>query len=177
MDTFSNSLRAKTARSKIQLPFKSSDPFQPCWGSETRGACLLSHPQPAQAPTDQIQVWLMSVVSAFTLHVCLRWNCWPNPTAVVICLCMCGRGGTEVREMKMTRPYLIVVSIRGLGQDVCLSVYLSICPSVLLLSWRHVSCQRVETFWLQSAIKRLIWSCRSSRFTEGISLDHDSIII
>lgn len=57
----------------------------------------------------------------------------------------------EVREMKMTRPYLIVVSICGLRQDVCLSVYLSLRPSVLLRPWRHVSCHWVETPCLQSA--------------------------
>ncbi len=54
--------------------------------------------------------------------------------------------------MKMTRPDLIVVSICGPRQDVCLNVYLSICPSVSLLSWRHVLCRWVETLWLQSAI-------------------------
>lgn len=54
--------------------------------------------------------------------------------------------------MKMTRPDLIVVSICSPRQDVCLNVYLSICPSVSLLSWRHVLCQWVETLWLQSAI-------------------------
>lgn len=54
--------------------------------------------------------------------------------------------------MKMTRLYLIVVSICGLRQDVCLNVYLSVCPYVSLLSWRHVLCLRVKTPWLQSAI-------------------------
>lgn len=55
--------------------------------------------------------------------------------------------------MKMTRPDLIVVSICGSRQDVCLNVHLSMCPSVSLLSWRRVSlCVWVETLWLQSAI-------------------------
>lgn len=94
----------------------------------------------------------MSAVSDFTLHVRLHWKCWPNPTGEVICLLMCGRWGSEVSEMKMTRLYLIVVSICGLRQDVCLNVYLSVCPYVSLLSWCHVLCLRVKTPWLQSAI-------------------------
>lgn len=64
---------------------------------------------------------------------------------------MCVGGEGEGHEMKMTRPNLNVVSICSLTQDVCLSVYLSLRPSVLLRSWRHVSCHWVETPWLQSA--------------------------
>lgn len=80
-----------------------------------------------------------------------------TPTAVVICLLTCvGGEGAKVSEMKMTRPDLIVVSICGLRQDVCLNVYLSICPSVSLLSWRRVFCQWVEALWSQSAIMGLI---------------------
>lgn len=52
--------------------------------------------------------------------------------------------------MKMTRPDLIVVSICGSRQDVYLDVYLSICPSVSLFSWRHVFCQWVGILWVQS---------------------------
>lgn len=48
------------------------------------------------------------------------------------------RWGPKVREMKMTRPDLIVVSICGSRQDVCLNVHLSICPSVSLPSRRRV---------------------------------------
>lgn len=95
----------------------------------------------------------MSAVSAFTSHDLLHWSCWSNPTAVVICLLTCvGGEGRRVSAMKMTRPDLIVVSICGSRQDVCLNVYLSVCPSVSLLSWRHALCQLVETLWLQSAI-------------------------
>lgn len=65
---------------------------------------------------------------------------------------VCRRRGAKVREMKMTRPDLIVVSICGSRQDVCLNVHLSIRPSVSLLSWRRVLCDWVETLWLQSAI-------------------------
>ena len=56
-----------------------------------------------------------------------------TPVPAVICLPhMCGRRRSKVREMKMTRPDLIVLSIcGGFRQDVwarkvCLSVYLSV---------------------------------------------------
>lgn len=81
------------------------------------------------------------------LELLVKPNCSSNLSPY-----MCRRWGAKVSEMKMTRPDLIVVSICGSRQDVCLNVYLSICPSVSLMSWRRVLCPWVETLWLQAAI-------------------------
>ncbi len=81
------------------------------------------------------------------LELLVKPNCTCNLSPY-----MCRSWGAKVSEMKMTRPDLIVVSICGSRQDVCLNVYLSICPSVLLLSWRRVLCHSVETLWQQSVI-------------------------
>lgn len=76
----------------------------------------------------------------------------------------------EVREMKMTRPSLIVVSICGLRQDVCLRVSLSVRPCVLLLSWRHVLCQWVETSELALGLLcTLVKLRRSLMFSKEVS--------
>lgn len=96
----------------------------------------------------------MIYVRCLSLHTCspaLELLAKPNGSGNLSPY-MCRRWGAKVSEMKMTRPDLIVVSICGSRQDVCLDVYLSICPSVSLLSWRRVLCQWVETLWLQSAI-------------------------
>lgn len=72
--------------------------------------------------------------------------------------------------MKMTRPSLIVVSICGLRQDVCLRVPLSVRPCVLLMSWRHVLCQWVETVQLAlGPLWTLVKLRRSLMFSEEIS--------
>lgn len=106
-------------------------------------------PQPRRSNTGMIYVPCPGLHSACSpaLELLSKANCSSNLSPY-----MCRSCGAEVREMKMTRPDLIVVSICGSRQDVCLNVYLSICASVSLLSWRRVLCQRVETLWLQSAI-------------------------
>lgn len=117
---------------------------------------------------NQIQVWFMSSVSADSA-------CLSAPESLAKSK---GSGNlsqyvwevrAKVSEMKMTRPYLIVVSICSLTQDVCLSVHLSLRPSVLLWSWRHVSCHWVETVaavslygcwfsWAWISVKRSFWT-------------------
>lgn len=92
---------------------------------------------------------------------------------------MCRRWGLKVSEMKMTRPDLIVASICGSRQDVCLNVYLpvylSVCLSVFSLGarffvngWRFSGCSHT--------IEPLIWFSGSKEFTQGL-LELDSIII
>lgn len=75
------------------------------------------------------------------------------------------RWGPKVREMKMTRPDLIVVSICGSRQDVCLNVHLSICPSVSLLSRRRVfACVGRDAVAAVSHYRR--WADPGGGFTE-----------
>ncbi len=106
-------------------------------------------PEPHRSNTGMIYAPCLSLHTACSpaLELLAKSNCGCNLSPY-----MCRRWGAKVSEMKMTRPDLIVVSICGPRQDVCLNVYLSICPSVSLLSWRHVLCRWVETLWLQSAI-------------------------
>lgn len=105
--------------------------------------------EPRRSNTGMIYVPCPSLHTACSpaLELLVKPNCSSNLSPY-----MCGRWGAKVREMKMTRLDLIVVSICGSRQDVCLNVYLSICPSVSLASWRRVLSQWVETLWLQAAI-------------------------
>lgn len=88
---------------------------------------------------------------------------------------MCRRWGLKVSEMKMTRPDLIVVSICGSRQDVCLNVCLFVHLSLFSLG-AMFSMNGSRSPGCSHTIRALIWSSRSKEFT-GDLFEPDSIII
>lgn len=119
---------------KIQLSWKRSDPFQPPGVPRYRVHASCHAVIQPRAP-DQIQVWFMSSVSAFTPHVLLLWTCWSNPTAVAICLLTCVGGGGKGQWNENDQTWLnccIYLWIETGCLSECLSVYVSICLTSLL---------------------------------------------
>lgn len=139
-------------------------------GPETWDACSVTLPRPEPHRSNAAMIY----VRCLSLHVAcssaLERSVQPDRGSNLSPY-VCRRCGAKVREMKMTRPDLIVLSICGLRQDVCLNVYWSFCPSVLLLFWRRVLCRPVGALCLHSADP--IYSSRNTGFNRGWRTDTD----
>lgn len=149
---------------KQGLPCVNKWPISSLWGFRDM-RCMLAvtpsaNPEPSRSNAGMIYVPCPSLHTACSpaLELLAKPNYSSNLSPYV-----CRRWGAKVSEMKMTRPDLIVVSICGSRQDVCLNVHLSICPSVWLLSWRRVFLWvGRDALAAVSHYSALIWSIQGS---------------